>query len=212
MSKKFDYLLKYIIVGDASVGKSNLLLRFVYNTFKSDYQTTIGVEFGEKNIELNNKVYQIQIWDTAGQEEFRSITRAYYKNAVCALVVYDISNKNSFDSAKQWIDDCKSYMTQKVTIVLVGNKCDLEDKRQVTKEEGQELADAYGLLFFETSAKTDVNVKTVFNNSLEEIARRINSNYYDLEDESCGIKLSNESKNQILKAPKKEKHKKKSCC
>ena len=110
MSKKFDYLLKYIIVGDASVGKSNLLLRFVYNTFKSDYQTTIGVEFGEKNIELNNKVYQIQIWDTAGQEEFRSITRAYYKNAVCALVVYDISNKNSFDSAKQWIDDCKSYM------------------------------------------------------------------------------------------------------
>ena len=95
---------------------------------------------------------------------------------------------------------------------MVGNKCDLEDKRQVTKEEGQELADAYGLLFFETSAKTDVNVKTVFNNSLEEIARRINSNYYDLEDESCGIKLSNESKNQILKAPKKEKHKKKSCC
>ena len=212
MSKKFDYLLKYIIVGDASVGKSNLLLRFVYNTFKSDYQTTIGVEFGEKNIDLNNKVYQIQIWDTAGQEEFRSITRAYYKNAVCALVVYDISSKNSFDSAKQWIDDCKTYMAQKVIIVLVGNKCDLEDKRQVTKEEGQELADAYGLLFFETSAKTDVNVKTVFNDSLEEIARRIDSNYYDLQDESCGIKLSNDIKSQTLKAPKKDKNKKKSCC
>ena len=128
------------------------------------------------------------------------------------MVVYDISSKNSFDSAKQWIDDCKTYMAQKVIIVLVGNKCDLEDKRQVSKEEGQELADAYGLLFFETSAKTDVNVKTVFNNSLEEIARRIDSNYYDLQDESCGIKLSNDIKSQTLGAPKKDKNKKKPCC
>ena len=212
MSKKFDFLLKYIIVGDASVGKSNLLLRFVFNTFKTDYQTTIGVEFGEKNIDHNNKVYQIQIWDTAGQEEFRSITRAYYKNAVCALVVYDISNRNSFESSKQWIDDCKNYMDQKVIIALVGNKCDLEDQRKVSKEEGQELADLYGLLFFETSAKADVNVKTVFNTSLQEIARRIDENYYDLNDESCGIKMSNYNKSQTIKNLNKDSKKKKSCC
>ena len=212
MSNKFDYLLKYIIVGDASVGKSNLLIRFTYNTFQEDYQMTIGVEFGEKNIEKNNKIYRIQIWDTAGQEEFRSITRSYYKNAVCALVVYDISNRKSFENTKQWIMDCKNYMAQKVTIILVGNKCDLEEQRKISKEEGQELADAYGLLFFETSAKTDVNVNTVFNTSLEEIARRIDENYYDLNDETCGIKKWVNLKTQSFITVSTVGKKKKSCC
>ena len=212
-SNKFDYLLKYIMIGDASVGKSNLLLRFVYNTFQNEYHITIGVEFGEKNITYNQKIYQIQIWDTAGQEQFRSITRAYYKNSICALVVYDISRRESFNSVKQWIEDCKNYMTNNVVVVLVGNKCDLEDSREVTKDEGQEVADSYGLLFFETSAKTGSNVNEVFENSLQEIARRIDSNYYNFEDETCGIKVSRERRNkplskEVLKAPKE----KSSCC
>ena len=211
-SKKFDYLLKYIIVGDVAVGKSNLLLRFVYNTFKTEYVTTIGVEFGEKNIEHNKKIYQIQIWDTAGQEQFRSITRAYYKNAVCALVVYDITNKESFESAKQWIDDCKNYMAKNVIIFLVGNKIDLENKRQVTKEEGQELAEVYGLLFMETSAKSGDKVNDVFKNSLEEIARRIDSNYYNLKDETCGIRHFSDTDSSTKKISSNKNVKKKKCC
>ena len=219
-SQKFDYLLKYIIVGDAAVGKSNILLRFAYGTFKDDYQLTIGVEYGQKYIKIKNKIYQIQIWDTAGQEQFRSITRAYYKNSICALVVYDISVRKTFESVKQWIEDCKNYMPKNVIITLVGNKCDLEDKREVQKDEGQELAELYGLLFFETSAKTNVNVNNVFQNSLEEIARRIESNYYDLDDESCGIKSSKTVKNDILNnsisskgsSTSSTKKTKKSCC
>ena len=211
-SKKFDYLLKYIMIGDASVGKSNLLLRFVYNTFQTEYQITIGVEFGEKNIIYNDKIYQIQIWDTAGQEQFRSITRAYYKNSICALVVYDISRRDSFESVKQWIEDCKNYMPKNVVMVLVGNKSDLEDNREVTKDEGQEIADSFGLLFYETSAKSGLNVNEVFNSSLQEIARRIDSNFYNLEDESCGIKISKERANKTLKKEKLEAPKQKSGC
>ena len=211
-SKQFDYLLKYIMIGDASVGKSNLLLRFVYNTFQNEYQITIGVEFGEKNIVYNDKTYQIQIWDTAGQEQFRSITRAYYKNSICALVVYDISRRDSFDNVKQWIDDCKNYMPNNVVVVLVGNKCDLDDKREVTKDEGQEIADSYGLLFYETSAKTGDNVNEVFNASLQEIARRIESNFYNLEDETCGIKVSRNRINKVIKKEDMKKQKEKSGC
>ena len=103
----FDYLFKYIIIGDAAVGKSNLLLRYAHGQFKPEYQLTIGVEFGAKNITFNNQVYRIQIWDTAGQENFRSITRAYYKNSVCAMVVYDITNRDSFEHIQNWIQDVK---------------------------------------------------------------------------------------------------------
>ena len=209
---QFDYLLKLIIVGDIGVGKSNILLRFVYNKFKDEYKTTIGVDFAEKKVDCNNKTYKIQIWDTTGQEQFRSITRGYYKNSVCSFVVYDITNRSSFESSKVWIDDCKSYMSKKVIIVLIGNKCDLEEERQVTIDEGQELADAYGLLFFETSAKTDVNIKLAFDSSLEEIDKRIDNNYYDLKDESCGIKVEDSEKSQKINNTKNSTKKKKSCC
>ena len=209
-TKNVDYILKYIIIGDAAVGKSNLLLRYVFNTFKPEYQLTIGVEFGEKNIKHNNKNYQLQLWDTAGQEQFRSITRAYFKNAVCALVVYDITNKSSFENIKQWIEDCMNYMPKRGFIVLVGNKCDLEENREVSTEEGQQLADLYGI----SSAKTEYNVKEVFNESSQEIAKRIDSNIYDLNDDTCGIKIvgNKNSNNKILNNVKTSDNKKKSCC
>ena len=138
---KFDYLFKYIIIGDAAVGKSNLLLRYTQGQFKSEYQLTIGVEFGARNVNLREKNYRIQIWDTAGQENFRSITRAYYKNSVCALVVYDITNRDTFNNVSSWIEDCKNQSPKTIYMILVGNKSDLEDKRQVSTEEGQELAE-----------------------------------------------------------------------
>ena len=116
----FNYLFKYIIIGDAAVGKSNLLLRYTHGQFKQEYQLTIGVEFGAKNIEIDNKIYRIQIWDTAGQESFRSITRAYYKNSVCALIVYDISNRESFNNIASWIEDCRNQSPKTIFIVLIG--------------------------------------------------------------------------------------------
>ena len=184
----FDYLLKYIIIGDAAVGKSNLLLRYAHGQFKPEYQLTIGVEFGAKNIQINNKIFRIQIWDTAGQENFRSITRAYYKNSVCALVVYDISSRDTFDHVSTWIEDCKNQSPKTIFMVLVGNKCDLNDKRQVTFEEGKELAERNEMLFFETSAKDGINVDEIFLNSANEISKKIEQGYYDLENDTCGIK------------------------
>ena len=198
-SVNFDYLFKYIIIGDAAVGKSNLLLRYTHGQFKPEYQLTIGVEFGAKNVQINNKIYRIQIWDTAGQENFRSITRAYYKNSVCALVVYDISSRDSFNNVSTWVEDCKNQSPKTIFMVLVGNKSDLNDKRQVNTEEGQELAEKYGMLFFETSAKSGENVENVFVKSAEEIARKIDQKFYDLENESCGIKqgINRQSNQQV---------------
>ena len=169
----FNYLFKYIIIGDAAVGKSNILLRYVHGQFKDEYQLTIGVEFGAKNIEINNKIYRIQIWDTAGQENFRSITRAYYKNSVCALVVYDITNKDSFKNILNWIQDCKNQSPKTIFMVLVGNKSDLNDKREVSYDDGKDLAEKNNMLFFETSAKNGDNIEEIFGNSAQEIAKKI---------------------------------------
>ena len=214
MSINFHYLLKYIIIGDSSVGKSNILLRYSQDRFSDEYQATIGVEFGAKNIEINNKIYRVQIWDTAGQENFRSITRAYYKNSVCAFVVYDISNRESFDNAQNWIEDCKTQSPKTIFLVLVGNKCDLESSRQVNYDEGMQLANNYKMLFYETSAKTGLNINEIFNKSVETIAEKINQGYYDLESDSSGIKvgLNNSIKSISIDSDSLEINKKTSNC
>jgi len=184
----YSYLFKYIIIGDSAVGKSNILLRYIHDNFNEEFQSTIGVEFGAKNIKIEDKIYRIQIWDTAGQETFRSITRAYYKNSVCAFVVYDITNRNSFQNVKSWIEDCRKQSPKTVFMVLIGNKVDLEDNRQVTYEEGSVFAEKNGMLFYETSAKTGKNIEEIFLKSSMEIAKKIDSGFYDLSNDSCGIK------------------------
>ena len=200
--KNFNYLFKYIIIGDSAVGKSNILLRYIHDKFNEEFQSTIGVEFGAKNLKIEDKIYRIQIWDTAGQENFRSITRAYYKNSVCAFVVYDITNKNSFQNIKSWIEDCKKQSPKTVLLILVGNKADLEDKRQVTYEEGSIFAEKNGMLFFETSAKNGKNIEEIFIKSSYEIAKKIENGFYDLSNENCGIKVGNNSETITLNANK----------
>ena len=199
MSSKFDYLLKFIIIGDSSVGKSNILSVYRDGTFNEKSNPSIGVEFIAKNIEIDDLVFRIQIWDTAGQETFRSITRAYYKNSVCACVVYDISNRSTFDNIKSWVEDCKRLSPKTVLLILVGNKIDLEDKREVTYDEGSIYAQKNGMIFFECSAKTGKNVDDIFTQSTKEIAKRIKSGFYDLSNENCIIKQGTMTSSITLK-------------
>ena len=194
----YNYLFKYIIIGDSAVGKSNILLRYIHERFNEEFQSTIGVEFGAKNIEINNKICRVQIWDTAGQESFRSITRAYYKNSVCACVVYDITNRNSFQNVQLWIDDCKKQTPKTVLLVLIGNKLDLESKREISYEEGRSFAIDNNMLFFETSAKTGENIEELFNKSAQTIVENIDKGLYDLSNDTSGIKIGNSSGNIVL--------------
>ena len=205
----YNYLIKFIIIGDAAVGKSNLLVRYTSGQFKEEYQLTIGVEFGSNNVIIGDNTYRIQIWDTAGQENFRSITRSYYKNTACAIIVYEISNKKSFENISSWIEECKNTAPKSILMVLVGNKCDL-DNREVTEEEGREFAEKNGMLFFETSAKTGKNVEELFKESVKVIDQKIKENYYDLENDSCGIKKGNEEINVVLETNLEKD--KKACC
>ena len=188
----FNYLLKYIIIGDSAVGKSNILTQYVYEKFSEEFQSTLGVEFAAKNAVIDNKVYRIQIWDTAGAESFRSITRAYYKNSVCAFIVYDITKRETFENVQVWLDDIKNQCPQTVLLVLVGNKLDLENERQISYEEGESFAQKNNMYFFETSAKTGVNIENLFLKSAETINERIQEDFYDLSTGNCGIKIGNE--------------------
>ena len=188
----FNYLLKYIIIGDSAVGKSNILTQYVYEKFSEEFQSTLGVEFAAKNAVIDNKIYRIQIWDTAGTESFRSITRAYYKNSVCAFIVYDITKRETFENVQVWLDDIKNQCPQTVLLVLVGNKLDLENERQISYEEGESFAQKNNMYFFETSAKTGVNIENLFLKSAETINERIQEDFYDLSTGNCGIKIGNE--------------------
>ena len=147
---EYDYLFKLIIVGDSNVGKTNIMSKYIRDQFNFNSKSTIGVEFGTKILTIDNKKIKAQIWDTAGQERYKSITSAYYKGAKGALIVYDITNKFTFESVDKWVQDLNSYGEKNLTLLLVGNKSDLENKRQINKEEGEEKAKSFGLGFIET--------------------------------------------------------------
>ena len=155
------------------MGKSCILLQFTDNKFRHQHELTIGVEFGAKSIQINGKTIKIQIWDTAGQEAFQAITRTYYKGAIGALLVYDITRKETFTHVTKWLEDVRTNSSKNVTVILIGNKKDLDDKRQVSFEEGEAFAKEHGLMFLETSAKTALNVVEAFNISAQCILNNI---------------------------------------
>jgi len=165
----YAYSFKYIIVGDSGVGKSCLLLQFTDKRFHPIHELTIGVEFGSRLITIGNEQVKLQMWDTAGQEVFRSITRSYYRNAAGALLVYDITRRETFDHMKRWLEEARQNTAASTKIILVGNKSDLEARRQVQREEGEKFAKENDLIFVETSAKTSVNVDDAFIMSAQQI-------------------------------------------
>ncbi|MCL7023897.1 hypothetical protein MKW94_029737 [Papaver nudicaule] len=175
MSNEYDYLFKLLLIGDSSVGKSCLLLRFSDDSFVESHISTIGVDFKIKTMELEGKTVKLQIWDTAGQERFRTITSSYYRGAHGIIVVYDVTEKESFDNVKQWLSEIDRYANDTVCKLLVGNKCDLVEEKVVQTETAKAFADELGIPFIETSAKDSINVEQVFLTMAAENKKRMGS-------------------------------------
>ncbi|KAE9622128.1 hypothetical protein Lal_00032691 [Lupinus albus] len=191
-----EYLFKIVLIGDSAVGKSNLLSRFARNEFDTNSKATIGVEFQTQIVEIEGKEVKAQIWDTAGQERFRAVTSAYYRGALGALVVYDISRKGTFDGIKRWIQELDTQNDSSLARMLVGNKCDLENIREVSTEEGKTLAEEEGMFFMETSALDSTNVQRAFEIVIREIYNNIsrkvlNSDSYKAELSVNRVSLAN---------------------
>jgi Ras-related protein Rab-8A len=212
----YDYLIKLLLIGDSGVGKSCLLLRFSDGSFTTSFITTIGIDFKIRTIELDQKRIKLQIWDTAGQERFRTITTAYYRGAMGILLVYDVTDESSFNSTfflpasplvlpfwfsfasiylgitytdiRNWIRNIEQHASDNVNKILIGNKADMdESKRAVPTAKGQALADEYGIKFFETSAKTNLNVEQVFFSIARDIKQRLAETDSKPEDKTIKI-------------------------
>jgi Ras-related protein Rab-2A len=169
----YHYLLKFIVIGDTGVGKSCVVLQFIENKTRTTHDVTIGVEFGAKTISVRNKNIKLQIWDTAGQENFRSITRSYYRSAIGALLVYDITRKETFEHVKGWLEEVKANGNPYMEILLVGNKNDLETERVITYEQGEKVAKENGLSFIEINAKDYQKVESAFKRVAEGILDKL---------------------------------------
>ncbi|PWA22942.1 hypothetical protein CCH79_00002054 [Gambusia affinis] len=165
---------KLVFLGEQSVGKTSLITRFMYDSFDNTYQATIGIDFLSKTMYLEDRTIRLQLWDTAGQERFRSLIPSYIRDSAAAVVVYDITNVNSFQQTTKWIDDVRTERGSDVIIMLVGNKTDLADKRQVSIEEGERKAKELNVMFIETSAKAGYNVKQITTEEGEQRAKEMN--------------------------------------
>ena len=195
LNQDYDYLFKILLVGNSAVGKSCLLVRFADNIFNESFLPTIGVDFKIRTFELNGKTVKLQIWDTAGQERFKTITASYYKGAHGIILVYDITDRQSFQDVQTWLAEVEKFGQENVIKLLVGNKCDLESERQVSFEEGKELAQSLGVKFLETSAKQSNNVENAFFTMSTEIRQNVQHN--DNEDNNNQQKKLNLQGNRM---------------
>ncbi|XP_034252966.1 ras-related protein Rab-4B [Thrips palmi] len=187
MSESYDYLFKFLVIGSAGAGKSCILHQFIESKFKDNSSHTIGVEFGSKIVKVGGKSVKLQIWDTAGQERFRSVTRSYYRGAAGALLVYDITSRDSFNALSNWLRDARSLAGPNIVILLVGNKKDLDAKREVTFLEASKFAQENELIFLESSAKTGENVEESFLKCSKTILSKIETGELDPERIGSGI-------------------------
>ncbi|KAL5728891.1 WD40 repeat protein [Ranunculus cassubicifolius] len=175
MSSEYDYLFKLLLIGDSGVGKSCLLLRFADDSYLESYISTIGVDFKIRTVEQDGKTMKLQIWDTAGQERFRTITSSYYRGAHGIIIVYDVTDQESFNNVKTWLSEINRYASDHVNKLLVGNKCDMTSNKVISYETGKALADEMGIPFLETSAKNATNVEQAFMTMTSEIKNRMAS-------------------------------------
>ncbi|XP_063048246.1 RAB3D, member RAS oncogene family, a [Engraulis encrasicolus] len=171
--QNFDYMFKLLLIGNSSVGKTSFLFRYADDSFTSAFVSTVGIDFKVKTIYRNEKRVKLQIWDTAGQERYRTITTAYYRGAMGFILMYDITNQESFYAVQDWATQIKTYSWDNAQVVLVGNKCDLEDDRLVPTEDGHRLASELGFQFFEASAKDNINVRQSFERLVDVICERM---------------------------------------
>ncbi|KAJ6706667.1 RAS-RELATED PROTEIN RABA2A [Salix purpurea] len=170
---EYDYLFKIVLIGDSGVGKSNLLSRFTRNEFCLESKSTIGVEFATRTLQVEGRTVKAQIWDTAGQERYRAITSAYYRGALGALLVYDVTKPTTFENVSRWLKELRDHADSNIVIMLIGNKTDLKHLRAVAAEDAQGYAEKEGLAFVETSALEATNVDKAFQTILSEIYRII---------------------------------------
>eukprot|EP00123_Amoebidium_parasiticum_P019549 comp26668_c0_seq1/m.47114 comp26668_c0_seq1/g.47114 ORF comp26668_c0_seq1/g.47114 comp26668_c0_seq1/m.47114 type:complete len:214 (-) comp26668_c0_seq1:39-680(-) len=194
----YDWLFKYLLIGNASTGKSCILHQFVEGKFKGDCAHTIGVEYAARMVSVGDKQIKLQVWDTAGQERFRSVTRSYYRGASGAFLVYDVSRRDTYTAIQTWLQDARTLASPDVTLVLVGNKADLEEEREVTFLEASRFAQENGMLFVETSAVTGDNVIEAFLMVTRAILVKIEQGQMDPEQVGSGIHRGNRNEVSLL--------------
>ena len=205
----FDYIFKIVVIGDSGTGKSNLVLRYTKNEFSLETQTTIGVELVPKTVTVDGKIIKAQLWDTAGQERFQALASAYFKGAEGALLVYDITKPGSFRGLDKWIEKLHEHADPNITTLLVGNKCDLKQSREVRTEDAEEFAQKHNMAFLETSALENTNVELAFQKLVAAVYERGKNTLLllsDLDDLNKRRKLEPESERE------EEKDVKKGCC
>ena len=204
--ENYEMMFKVVLVGDSFVGKTNIMSKYIKNEFLEDSKATVGVEFGSKQFTVEGHSIKAQIWDTAGQERYKAITSAYYKGAKGAFIVYDITRKQSFDSVEKWVNDVTAVADKKITIILIGNKCDLEDQRQITKEQGEEKANKLEIAFLETSALSGENLDKAFDKMMNEVYKKCHEEM--LSDDVDLI----DGKGKDINLDKNDANEKKKCC
>jgi|UniRef100_A0ACD5ZX71 Ras-related protein Rab-11A len=181
----YDYLFKVVLIGDSGVGKSNLLSRFTRNEFSLESKSTIGVEFATRSLQVDGKVVKAQIWDTAGQERYRAITSAYYRGAVGALLVYDVTRHATYENAERWLKELRDHTDPNIVVMLVGNKSDLRHLVAVQTDEAKAFAERESLYFMETSALESTNVEDAFSEVLTQIYRIVSKRSVEAGEDSA---------------------------